>query len=591
MAELDFTEANLVWYDPGEWPSRDFVFVGSDLVVFLCSDTVPALRKFVSQSDPFGTSPTDVTMRLNDSPGNESDVSMWYEVSTNKIWAVVSPPAAATRLLRFNGTTMAVELRCFPGHVVSNAGSLWACMRNHNSGNGVNYAPGTGGFWAGTWEELTDSICDNADVTVWTAHTDYQGGGLNGPGNGNAFIDISLPGILIVGLNYYGSKVGIAGFDTNTLSYLGLMFGNGNNSVRPYVYGDYIFLVTLQYVTRFDISTFIETGSVYRPGSEGEYLEGVVEYDGIIYISISDNNSNTSAIWKLNPETMEWAGMYTTTDVNTSGGPLILMFNNYIAAGLSGCVCISDITTETENLTFLLSDPPDPPQSVNTVIRWDGAYLYGIMYPFANYSNLWRFGPITLSEESVLVELASTYLWTIGEEIPVDTPNSAVPVKAFVWNEETKSFVIHDVDFLCHRDVLYTKIPYDIVGDSSGQILRFDDGFNTAAGLAIDGVVETADMTFDLPDQMKRISEVIPELKIQDQISELMIQVGVRNRLQDDLKWSDPVPFTIGVSERCDFNGFRKEGKYIRLRFYSDQLTSPWKMSGYTIKYEIAGTR
>jgi len=34
---------------------------------------------------------------------------------------------------------------------------------------------------------------------------------------------------------------------------------------------------------------------------------------------------------------------------------------------------------------------------------------------------------------------------------------------------------------LAYRD------PYDVVGDTSGQILRLDDGFNTAAGLAIDG--------------------------------------------------------------------------------------------------------
>ena len=173
----------------------------------------------------------------------------------------------------------------------------------------------------------------------------------------------------------------------------------------------------------------------------------------------------------------------------------------------------------------------------------------------------------------------------------VATTGNTTPNKAFVYNTETKSWTIHDIDFSCHAEALHTSIPYDVVGDAAGQILRLDSGFNTAAGLAIDGRIESGDMTFGAPDQMKRISEVIPELAVQTTVSELMIQVGLRNRLSDDIRWSDPVPFTIGVSEKTDFNGFRKEGKYVRVRFYSDLVTSPWALSGYTIKYEEGGTR
>jgi len=196
--------------------------------------------------------------------------------------------------------------------------------------------------------------------------------------------------------------------------------------------------------------------------------------------------------------------------------------------------------------------------------------------------------------------LAASYLHTAFVFAPyltdevwfcVATGTSTTPNKAFVYNTETKSFTIHDVDFSCHAEALHTAIPYDVVGNASGQILRLDSGFNTAAGLAIDGRIESGDMTFGAPDQMKRISEVIPELAVQTTVSELMIQVGLRNRLSDDIRWSDPVPFTIGVSEKTDFNGFRKEGKYVRVRFYSDLVTSPWALSGYTIKYEEGGTR
>lgn len=136
--------------------------------------------------------------------------------------------------------------------------------------------------------------------------------------------------------------------------------------------------------------------------------------------------------------------------------------------------------------------------------------------------------------------------------------------------------------------------PYDIVGDAFGNILRMDGGFNDLAGVTvqpINGVVETGDLSFDLPDVMKKVAEVIPDLAVQDTVSELMVQVGVRNRLADDIKWSDPVAFTIGVSEKCDFDSFRKEGKIVRLRFYSDQKDAPWSLAGFTVKYETGGTR
>jgi hypothetical protein len=173
----------------------------------------------------------------------------------------------------------------------------------------------------------------------------------------------------------------------------------------------------------------------------------------------------------------------------------------------------------------------------------------------------------------------------------VATGSNTAPNKAFIYNTETKSFSIQDVDFSCHAEALYTGVPYDVVGNASGQILTLDSGFNTAAGLAIDGRIETGDLDFGLSNNVKTIAEVIPHLDYQDTVSELMVQVGVKNRLPDDLRWSDPVPFTIGVSDKCDLNGFRKGGKFVRVRFYSDLLTSPWKMSGYTINYEVGGTR
>ena len=176
----------------------------------------------------------------------------------------------------------------------------------------------------------------------------------------------------------------------------------------------------------------------------------------------------------------------------------------------------------------------------------------------------------------------------------VATGANTVPDTAYIYNEELKNWTIADIGFSCAGEKGSTGIPVEIVGTSAGYILQMDSGNNgyaSAAATAIDGRIETGDLNFDLPDNMKRISEVVPDLAVQTLVTELMVQVGVRNRLADDIKWSDPVAFTIGVSERCDFNGFRKEGKWVRVRFYSDQKDAPWKLAGFTINYEVGGTR
>jgi hypothetical protein len=176
----------------------------------------------------------------------------------------------------------------------------------------------------------------------------------------------------------------------------------------------------------------------------------------------------------------------------------------------------------------------------------------------------------------------------------VPTGSSTVADTSFVYNYELDNWTIVDVDFSCHSESYLAGIPIDVVGNSAGKILQLDSGFNTPSGgtsVAITGTIETGDMDLKLPDTMKRISDILVELAAQDEVSELMIQVGLRNRIADEIEWSDPVPFTIGVSDFCDFCDFRREGKYVRLRFYSDQLNSPWKMIGYTVKYELGGTR
>ena len=176
----------------------------------------------------------------------------------------------------------------------------------------------------------------------------------------------------------------------------------------------------------------------------------------------------------------------------------------------------------------------------------------------------------------------------------VATGANTVPDTAFIYNDELKIWTIQGISFSCHGEKTLTGITREIIGTAAGDLLQLDSGNNGYSATiynAIDGYIETGDLNFDLPDHMKRIAEVIPDLKVQTEVSEIMIRVGVRNRLGEDIKWSDPAPFTIGVSEKCDFDDFRKEGKWVRIRFYSDQMDSPWSLAGFTVKYEVAGTR
>ena len=590
MSTLNFTNAEFAWYDPGTYQARDFLLIADDMVLLVCTDT-PALRYFTAKDTPFGNSPIDVPMRIKDSPGNEA-ATLLYDSVRNKIWALTGSPA--TRLLMFDADTYTIEKRYFACSVVTYLGKTYACCQFHTSTQD-NYPGNPGEADGDTWEYISDDICDSNTVG-WATGNTY----VAGEATGTQLLWIDGDWIFMALHNPLFPAIGYMNINNQDEYYNYVRFLESSFPSGVYVVGSSLFQITNHTIFKCTLDTDIPSNN-YEPvaqllkSSEGliGFFSGHYIYDGKLFVT--DNS-----IIQIDPAT--FTIVKRSNEMDTAAGKIGPVFDSWVAVSAEDLYIVNHVNGEVE-LDAPYTGAPGIIIIDESPLWFDGTYIYGKRSWF-----YYRYGPITLDvpENPTLdatymwdvdvedIDLVSTYMWDLEE--PSDNGGggeggTSSSTRAFVWNEETNSFVIHDVDFLCHRDVLYTKIPYDLLGDSAGQILRFDDGFNTVAGLPIYGVIETADMTFDIPDQMKRISEVIPELKIQDQISELMIQVGVRNRLQDDLKWSDPVPFTIGVSERCDFNGFRKEGKYIRLRFYSDQLTSPWKMSGYTIKYEIAGTR
>ena len=191
-----------------------------------------------------------------------------------------------------------------------------------------------------------------------------------------------------------------------------------------------------------------------------------------------------------------------------------------------------------------------------------------------------------------------------------DSPNIA-----YVYNVDLKNWSICDVDYTCHTynykqtvsewdnitfgswdeitdsdwDSMSNNgvVPYSVVGDASGRIFKMDDGANNN-GAAIDAYIETGDMYFENPVYCKNITEVFPSLKPQSADTQLLIQIGTRDSLHKQIEWSTPSAYTIGVDEKADF---RDNGKYIRLRFYTNQKDAEWILDGYSLNYHLGGQR
>lgn len=197
--------------------------------------------------------------------------------------------------------------------------------------------------------------------------------------------------------------------------------------------------------------------------------------------------------------------------------------------------------------------------------------------------------------------------------VPIGT--ATTPNTAFVYQEETGAWSIWDVDYLSHSqywdssnltwdgitdptwDSISTLrwdlwgttgiLPYEVCGNSTGQILKQDSGYNNN-GAPIDAYIETGDISLDSSTINKIIYEVWLSLKPQTSINAIMVQVGTRDNLHQDISWSLPAAYTIGVSRNVSV---RKQGKWIRLRFYSNVVDSPWILESADIKYDLAGTR
>lgn len=196
---------------------------------------------------------------------------------------------------------------------------------------------------------------------------------------------------------------------------------------------------------------------------------------------------------------------------------------------------------------------------------------------------------------------------------------SPTPVNtAYIYNLELNNWAVCDVDYLAHTYGWETNqiewdnaqgawdsqsdkwdtvsnngiLPYNVVGNSSGQIFKLDSTYDNN-GVAIDAYIETGDSLLSTEfvngqSFYKVIDSVYPVMKPQDIDSPLMVQIGSRKFLSDPIKWSVPMAYTIGISEKVDF---RHEGMWFRVRFYTSQLEDKWTLESFMMKYSYRGRR
>lgn len=194
----------------------------------------------------------------------------------------------------------------------------------------------------------------------------------------------------------------------------------------------------------------------------------------------------------------------------------------------------------------------------------------------------------------------------------IPTGVNTSPDTAFIYNTETKGWSICDCAYtaqalafeanaaqwttisnswttagLAWSDLTANGImPFSVVGDNNGNLYKFDGSVNDNEA-AFTAYAETGDIGSGT--MRLGVRSVIPEFKIVAGQHPVMIQVGVRDSLTQDIDWDTPQQITPGTNQRELFS--RKRGFFIRLRVYSNILGANWILSGFAVKTTKGGSR
>lgn len=216
--------------------------------------------------------------------------------------------------------------------------------------------------------------------------------------------------------------------------------------------------------------------------------------------------------------------------------------------------------------------------AINTAFAYYRQFTKEVVFCFATGTN-------TVPDTEVVYQ-EETKAWSIGDcnytvaSINYDSSNfqwSTLPYGSWTAITDGRWDEIGDTGV----------IPYQTTGNSSGVICKQDDGYNNYDSTPISAYIETGDFRNDDFNHIV-INTVEPVVKPQTPKNALMVKVGARRTLSDPIQWSLPQPFYIGTGEHVKFH---HAGKYVRLRFESNVIDSPWTLEGFHVDLRIGARR
>lgn len=127
---------------------------------------------------------------------------------------------------------------------------------------------------------------------------------------------------------------------------------------------------------------------------------------------------------------------------------------------------------------------------------------------------------------------------------------------------------------------------------ASGRLVMLRDVF-ARNGAAYVSLAETKDFDFDAPDAWKYVQTVAVHAHVRSPEANerrLYVQVGGRASLDQDIVWSAPFPVQVqgNAPPPCKVNP-GGAGRFIRLRFYSEDVGVEWRLSGFDIYARMGG--
>lgn len=185
------------------------------------------------------------------------------------------------------------------------------------------------------------------------------------------------------------------------------------------------------------------------------------------------------------------------------------------------------------------------------------------------------------------VRTAGLAQWSVFENWNSDA--SPIPWTQFTkrWSDNDSSFALPLANIIA-----YSSSPTDFSG--AGCKLYAYGFTDDRAGVAFHKEFQSIDYDFSDSSAFKYLDTVTLSLEIKKVYGSertLWVQAGARDSLDAQIRWGTPQPIDCSGNrnDRPRVN-LRRSGRYLRLKFYSDDPDCQWRISEYRLIARLGGT-